>query len=173
MIFSPAKAWEEIRIESKDKVYMEFVYPLIGFCALSLFIGSLPGFGWHTYQALAACSVLGVAQFGGFFLSAYLFNLMQVKMFKKTSDVELSRQFVGYAFVCLFLVQIVVGLLPIFRLVGWLLQCYTFYIVWSGASFAGIERKDRVLFTCLTSVNILLCPSVISFVFNKLTVIFQ
>ena len=42
MISSPARAWEEIRLEEdRRKVFTAFVYPMIGLCGLSVFIGSL------------------------------------------------------------------------------------------------------------------------------------
>ena len=42
LISSPAKAWEEIRLEEdRRKVFTAFVYPMIGLCGLSVFIGSL------------------------------------------------------------------------------------------------------------------------------------
>ena len=41
LISSPAKAWEEIRLEEdRRKVFTAFVYPMIGLCGLSVFIGS-------------------------------------------------------------------------------------------------------------------------------------
>ena len=42
LISSPARAWEEIRLEEdRRKVFTAFVYPMIGLCGLSVFIGSL------------------------------------------------------------------------------------------------------------------------------------
>ena len=41
MIYSPAKAWDEIACEEdKKKLLGAFVYPMIGFCGLSVFIGT-------------------------------------------------------------------------------------------------------------------------------------
>ena len=47
LISSPARAWEEIRLR-KDirEVSFEYVYPMIGFAALSVFIGSIVERGW-------------------------------------------------------------------------------------------------------------------------------
>ena len=41
LISSPARAWEEISLEDRRKVFTAFVYPMIGLCGLSVFIGSL------------------------------------------------------------------------------------------------------------------------------------
>ena len=47
LISSPASAWEEIRLEEdKRKVFGAFVYPMIGLCGLSVFLGSLFSRGW-------------------------------------------------------------------------------------------------------------------------------
>ena len=52
MISSPARAWEEIRLEEdRRKVFTAFVYPMIGLCGLSVFIGSLMAKGWGGPQS--------------------------------------------------------------------------------------------------------------------------
>ena len=136
LISSPAKAWEEISMEEdRRKVYMAFVYPMIGLCGLSVFIGSLLTNGWH-------------------------------------SNMPLTQQFAGYALVVSFLLQIVTGLLPDFRIIAWLLQFYIVYVVWEGVPILmGVEEKQRLKYTLLSSVLLILCPAVIQIVFNRLTAI--
>ena len=85
LISSPAKAWEEISMEEdRRKVYMAFVYPMIGLCGLSVFIGSLLTNGWggpQSFQiAMTNCCVVAVALFGGYFLAAYAINEMGTRM---------------------------------------------------------------------------------------------
>lgn len=177
LISSPAKAWEEIRVEEdRRKVFAEFVYPMIGLCGLSVFIGSLVANGWggpQSFQiAMTQCCAVAVALFGGYFLAAYAINELRVKMFGMTSDAPLTQQFAGYAFVVCFLLQILNGLLPDFKIVGWLLQFYIVYVVWEGASvLMGVDEKNRLRFTLLASVLLIICPAIIQFVFNKLTTI--
>ena len=108
LISSPAKAWEEIRLEEdRRKVFTAFVYPMIGLCGLSVFIGSLLAKGWggpESFQyAMTQCCAVAVSLFGGYFLAAYLINGMRVKMFMMDSDMPLTQQFAGYALVVLFL----------------------------------------------------------------------
>ena len=72
LISSPAKAWEEISMEEdRRKVFMAFVYPMIGLCGLSVFIGSLLTNGWggpQSFQiAMTNCCAVAVALFGGYF----------------------------------------------------------------------------------------------------------
>ncbi|MBR3718131.1 MAG: DUF1282 family protein, partial [Bacteroidaceae bacterium] len=83
LISSPAKAWEEITLESRQLVMKEFVYPLIALAGLSVFIGVLFDVGWSSpdnYQeAMTQCCAVAVSLFGGFYLSAYLVNQIGVK----------------------------------------------------------------------------------------------
>ena len=68
LISSPAKAWEEISMEEdRRKVFMAFVYPMIGLCGLSVFIGSLLTNGWGGPQSfqIAMTNCCAVAGLGG------------------------------------------------------------------------------------------------------------
>ena len=65
LISSPAKAWEEIRLEDRRAVLTVFVYPMIGLCGLSVFIGALWTNGWggpQSFQlAMTQCCAVAVA----------------------------------------------------------------------------------------------------------------
>lgn len=176
LISSPAKAWEEIYIEDRRKVYMAFVYPMIGLCGLSVFIGTLLTNGWSGPQsfqiAMTSCCAVAVALFGGYFLASYAINEMGVRMFGMPTNISLTQQFAGYALVVPFMLQIVTGLLPDFRIIAWLLQFYIVYVVWEGApKLMNVEEKTRLKFTLLSSVLLIICPMVIKIVFNKLTAV--
>ena len=177
LISSPAKAWEEIRLEEdRRKVFVAFVYPMIGLCGLAVFIGSLLANGWggpQSFQiAMTQCCAVAVALFGGYFLAAYAINQLRVQMVGMSDDIPLTQQFAGYALVVSFLLKIITGLLPDFSIIGWLLQFYIVYVVWEGAPIVmQVEEKNRLRFTILSSLLLILCPAVIQFVFNKLTAI--
>lgn len=177
LISSPVKAWEEISMEKdRQKVFITFVYPMIGLCGLSVFIGSLLTNGWGgppSFQiAMTNCCAVAVALFGGYFLAAYAINEIGVRMFGMSANISLVQQFAGYALVVPFLLQIATGLLPDFRIIAWLLQFYIVYVVWEGAPIMmRVEEKQRLKYTLLSSLLLILCPTVIQFVFNKLTAI--
>lgn len=177
LISSPARAWEEIRLEEdKRKVFTAFVYPMIGLCGLSVFIGSLITMGWggpQSFQfAMTQCCAVAVSLFGGYFLAAYLINSLCVNMLKMDNDVPLAQQFAGYALVVLFLLKIVIGILPDFKIIALLLQFYIVYVVWEGsARVMQVVEKDRLRFTILSSILLIVCPAAIEWVFNKLTVV--
>ena len=61
------------------------------------------------------------------------------------SNMPLTQQFAGYALVVPFLLQIVTGLLPDFRIIAWLLQFYIVYVVWEGVPvLMGVEEKQTI-----------------------------
>ena len=177
LISSPAKAWEEISMEEdRRKVFMAFVYPMIGLCGLSVFIGSLLTNGWggpQSFQiAMTNCCAVAVALFGGYFLAAYAINEMGVRMFGMPANAPLTQQFAGYALVVPFLLQIVTGHLHDFRIIAWLFQFYIVYVVWEGAPILmQVEEKVRLKYTLFSSVLLILCPTVIQIVFSKLIAI--
>ena len=94
LISTPVKAWEEICDETDhQKVMGGFVYPLIGLCGLSVFIGTFIGntAGVSAFQiAMTRCCATFVSLFGGFFLAAYLSNLLGKKMLKRDEEVVWS-----------------------------------------------------------------------------------
>lgn len=177
LISSPARAWEEIRLEEDRRtVFTAFVYPMIGLCGLSVFIGSLLLKGWsgpESFQyAMTQCCAVAVSLFGGYFLAAYLINALRVRLFMQDDDINLTRQFAGYAMVVPFLLQIIIGVLPDFNIIAMLLQFYIVYVVWEGSrSLMEIEEKDRLRFTVISSILLIVCPAVIQLLFNKLTLL--
>ena len=177
LISSPAQAWEEIRLEEdRRKVFTAFVYPMIGLCGLSVFIGSLLTMGWggpQSFQyAMTRCCAVAVALFGGYFLAAYLINVMGVRWMRMPDQLPLVQQFAGYALVVVFLLRIVLGILPDFQIIAILLQFYTVYIVWEGsARLLRVADASRLRFTLMTSVVLIVCPMLIEWIFNELTVV--
>ncbi|MBQ8225372.1 MAG: YIP1 family protein [Bacteroides sp.] len=176
LISSPARAWEEISLEEdKRKVFTAFVYPLIGLCALSVFIGSLWTKGWDGPQsfqyAMRACCAVAVSLFAGYFLAAYLINALRVHMLGGQTDMALAQQFAGYALVVPFLLKMVIGILPDFSIIALLLQFYTVYVVWEGSvALLHVAEKMRLRFTILASLLLVLCPALVEWLFNRLTI---
>ena len=86
-------------------------------------------------------------------------------------DIALAQQFAGYSLVVPFLLHIIIGVLPDFSVIGLLLQFYIVYVVWEGTStLMKVGEKDRLRFTILSSVLLIVCPSSIQWIFNKLTI---
>ena len=101
ILSSPAKAWEQIASERDGKsVLPGFVYPMIGLCGMSEFIGTFFGkeFIPDVFQvALTHCCAVAVALFGGFFLSVYLIDKMLHKWFGTSVARDTVVVFVAYS----------------------------------------------------------------------------
>ena len=177
LISSPARAWEEIRLQTDPRrVFTAFVYPMIGLCGLIVFIGTLVDYGWggpQSFQlAMTRCCAVAVALFGGYFLAAWLINAFCTRFLHRPSDLPGIWQFSGYALVVLFLLRIILGILPDFQIIALLLQFYTLYIVWEGSrALLDIVEADRLRFTLVSTLLLILCPWLIEWVFNELTVL--
>ena len=174
LLSSPAKAWEEIVHQDVHTVFMDFVYPMIGLCGLSVFLGTLFSYGWsgpESFQiAMTVCCAVAVSLFGGYFLAAYCLNQIGMRFYNMPNRLASTQQFAGYALVVFFLVQLVEGLFPNFKVLGWILQFYTVYVIWEGAPIVMKVRDSfRLSYTLVSSVLLIICPSVIRFVFDYLT----
>lgn len=175
LMSSPAKAWSEIENETnRKKVMSEFVYPMIGLCGLSVFIGTFIGntAGVSAFQiAMTRCCATFVSLFGGFFLASYLTNLLGKNVLGREDEKEMNQQFVGYAMVVTFVLDIITGLFSI-SLLSWILQFYTIFVVYEGArSLMAVESKKLTSYSLIASVIIMVCPSLIAAVFDKLSLI--
>lgn len=175
LISSPAKAWREIiHEEDRKKMLGAFVYPMIGFCGLSVFIGTFIGntAGTAAFQiAMTRCCATFVSLFGGFFLASYLVDLLGQKMLERNENPALNQQFVGYAMVVTFVLDMISGLFSIFIL-RWILQFYTVFVVYEGArSLMKVDEKNLTRYSLIASLIIMICPSVIAAIFEKLSLV--
>ena len=97
LISSPARAWEEISLEDRRKVFTTFVYPMIGLCGLSVFIGSLMKMGWDGPQsiqyAMTHCCAVAVSLCCGYFLAAYLIHGWRVSKYLVDIDITFATNF--------------------------------------------------------------------------------
>ena len=176
LISSPAKAWEEIvkNTEVEQRLLLPgFVYPMIGLCGLSEFIGAFIGrdFQPEVFQlALTRCCGVAVSLFIGFFLASYLLKQINERWFDNhKSDGEIQL-FVGYSLVVTFVLQIVSGLFSIL-IIHWILQIYTLYVVFEGARcMMKVPENKITMYSIVATLVILLSPTLIDFIFNKLSV---
>lgn len=175
LISSPAQAWLEIKDEEdRRKLLGTFVYPMIGFCGLSVFIGTFIGntAGVDAFQiAMTRCCAVSVSLFGGFFLAAYLLDLLGQKWLGRMEAKELNQQFVGYSMVVIFVLNIFTGLFSL-SILHWILQFYTVYVVYEGARLLmNVAEKSLIRYALIASAVIILSPELIVIVFDKLSLI--
>lgn len=176
LVSSPAKAWKEIAAEDRQAVFSAFAYPMMGLCGLSVFVGTLLEGGESAaplfQRAMTSCCAVFVSLFGGYFLAAYGINRLGVRFFGQRDDLSLARQFAGYSLVVVFLLDIITGLLPAFGILSWVFRFYTLYVVWEGTRvLTGVDERRQVSFAVMATVVLLLCPVLLEYAFNKLTVI--
>ena len=170
----PGKAWKEIaEEEDRRRVLPAFVYPMMGLCGLSVFIGTLlagDGLAAPVFQrAMTSCCAVFVSLFGGYFLAAYGINQLGMKLFGQEDDVQQAQQLGGYSLVVTFLLDIIVGLFPGFLILSWILQFYLVYVVWEGVRvLVAIADNRQLPYTVMASVLLIACPALIDFVFDKL-----
>ena len=110
LLSTPGKAWSEIAERGVGRSVMPaFVYPLIGLCGLSEFIGTFIGkdFSSVMFQvALTRCCAVAVALFGGFFLSAYLLDKLNHNWLGGERILyDRILVFVGYSMVVTFCIE--------------------------------------------------------------------
>lgn len=175
LLSSPAQAWQEIaKEEDRKKVMSVFVYPMIGFCGLSVFIGTFIGntAGVSAFQiAMTRCCATFVSLFGGFFLASYLTNLLGKNILGREDEMELNQQFVGYAMVVTFVLDIISGLFSI-SLLHWILQFYSVFVAYEGArALMNVDEKNLTRYSLIASVIIIICPILIATIFDKLSII--
>ena len=175
LISSPAKAWTEIECEENRKqVLSMFVYPLIGLCGLSVFVGTFIGntAGVSAFQiAMTRCCATFVSLFGGFFLASYLSNMLGKQMLERDDQMELNQQSVGYAMVVTFVLDIISGLFSL-SILHWILQFYTVLVVYEGArSLMDVEEKFLTRYSLIVSIIVIVCPALIAVVFDKLSLV--
>jgi len=181
LISSPAKAWEEISFEEdRRKVMVTFVYPMIGLCGMavfaSVFIYNFPNVDLTPNQlfqmAMTKCCAVFIAFFAGYFLAAKMVSKMARSVFKVDCNMAKGEQLVGYAMVVPFVLKIIVELIPPFFILKLIFQFYIIYILWEGARvLLKMNENKSSWFSIFASILIVVCPSVIEFIFNKLTVL--
>ena len=165
LISTPGKAWDEI-IERKEgrTVVSKFVYPLIGLCGLSEFLGALIGHDTSAlvFQfAMTRCCAVAVSLFGGFFLASYLLDKINSRWTKALISLEQMQVFVGFSMVAIKVLHLI-------------LQIYTIVVAFEGTRrWLHISEEKQTSFAIVSTIAILACPALIEFLFNEFSVLFN
>jgi Protein of unknown function (DUF1282). len=179
LISSPAKAWEDISVnQDSQKVIVDYVYPMIGFCGIAWLIGSIYRRGWNTplsFQlSMVDCCGIAIALFGGFFLAAYIVNKYLLRQFRIERSPQQVLVFIGYSMTMVFIADMITGILPSMQPIGIMIQLYTLYIVYVGSTpMMKVEASFKMPFTIAFSIIIIGCPMLIEFIYQNLVTIFN
>ena len=176
LLSKPKEAWNNIMQEDKQMVFTSFVYPMLALSGLSVFIGSLFSNEGTTankifQRALTDASAKAIALFGGVYLVSFLIERFTPRLFSVQIKKCGCQQLVGYGFVIVFVLSIIVGLFPNLKVLASIFQFYIVYIVWEGVSnFIEVKEENKFKVTLFVSFLILCCPWLIEFAFNMLTI---
>lgn len=166
LIFRPSETWIKLREREDDEeaFLSRYVYPLIGLVALAAFLGVLFSYKEFNIEiALKSAIKSLVSAGGGFFLAVYIMGEVWQHLFKRPKDIKLCQSFVGYSSSVMFLTSIVLSLLPEFFFLHAVIL-YTPYLIWEGAtSYMGIEEKEQVRFSVISTLIVMLPPIAIGY----------
>jgi hypothetical protein len=164
LVTQPAKAWKLIadRKETHEEFLSHFIYPLIGVCALSAFVGELFGSGESNVQnALKEATGVLTSLFAGYYAASFAVKQISMRWFPMEGDIRFFQRYIGYAMAITFVITAILELMPDFFFIR-IGELYVFYIVWeSVGTFVQVEEKKRVRFATAVSAFILLSPYVI------------
>jgi cation transport ATPase len=172
LIFSPSKAWRNLRekrTDDNEKFLSDFVYPFIGMITLAAFLGILFTRREFDIQIALKSAILSLLSvFGGFFLASYLVNEMWRSLFKREKNMKRCQNFVGYSSALMFSLEIILRLLPEFFFLRFFVL-YTIYIVWEGAiPYMDVQEPEQLKFVGFSTAIIIGAPYVIEFILGLL-----
>ncbi|MDR2472819.1 MAG: YIP1 family protein [Tannerella sp.] len=172
LIINPAASWAKLDAErpaKNDKFLSDYVYPFIGLMAAAAFVGLFVSEEKFSLESAIKASLLAIlAATGGFFLTSYLINELNVRMFHLEKDILSAQRFTGYSSCADFCVNIIYSIFPSFFILP-LLKIYTCYIVWEGsAPYMKIVEADRLKYTGIASGLIVFVPWVLVYLIGFL-----
>lgn len=174
LILFPSKAWREIKGEGRGDVLSGFVYPMIGLCGLVSFVaGILEHYSDKPYEvfryAMTDCCIMCVALFGSFFLSSYIVNNVERKMFGIEEDINNTYTLVGYSMSVVFVTYALFPLFTDSRILLYFLQLYTVFVVWEAAALmTKLDDNRRAAYTMSVAGSIVILTGTIYALFNIL-----
>ena len=164
LVMQPANAWKTIaeRKETHEEFLSHFLYPLIGVCTLSAFLGELFGSGESNLQnALKEATAVFTSLFAGYYLASFAIKQIASRWFSLEADIKYFQRYIGYAKAIIFVINSVLKLKPnyFFIEIG---ELYVFFIVWeSVTNFIQIDEKKKVTFSSIATAFIVLSPMII------------
>lgn len=161
LVVQPTKGWELIaeRKETHEEFLSHFIYPLLGICTLSAFVGELFGNGDSNIQnSLKEATVVLTSLFAGYYAAAFAIKQISNRWFKINEDIHFFQRYTGYAMGITFVVTAVLELMPDLFFIR-IANLAVFYIVWSSVeNYIQMEEKNRIRFAALASAFMLVSP---------------
>lgn len=177
LLLKPALAWKAIaHSKSKAPMLNKFLYPMIMLCCISTFVGTLFAHEFSGENFYSAIVKMGL-EFARIFFAYYLLSFLVAKLPRLMLNSDCSRLttdlLAGFSMVVVLLLDISLGLFPNFRIIAWILQFYTFKVVWDGAAvLLRVPEEQRLGITAAVSLLVLVVPFVVGYAMLLLSVNF-
>lgn len=163
LIVAPGKTWAEIKEkdESTDHFLNNFLYPVMGVTALSVF-GGFFGSDFTLEKGIKLGTICFVKYFVGFYLCAFLIEEMSLRIFEMPKNIKKSRIFSGYLLSISMVITFAMNLLPNnFSFLAFA-PLYIVYVVWEGIkNYFEVPETKKMLSTIFISIVVLLSPMII------------
>lgn len=176
-MFNPSRAWKEIAGEdSSTDVQVMYVFPMLGLCALVAFLASFIenlGTGIAQYdifrQAIINACLTVIPLFSVYMISIYIIRNILGSLFGIQGDLPVVRKFTGYSMTVLFASYTIISFPVDFKILIWLAQVYTMFIIWEGSGrLFRLDDNKRLILTIFLFALLVLGGGLLYFIFYKM-----
>ncbi|MBN1542777.1 YIP1 family protein [candidate division KSB1 bacterium] len=160
LLSNPANEWPVINVESGNSTHIikNYLVYLVGVAIAAQFVGGL-FLGRNLFASLISSLVIGVLMIVGFYVAAYVINLLSPS-FGGIQDDQKAFKLVAYAATASLVAQIVV-ILPFLGIVALIGSLYSIYLFYVGAPIVlGVPKEKSLLFT-LVSILVMVGVSIV------------
>lgn len=179
LLFKPSSTWREIAKEDGGVDVMgSYFYPLAGLAGTISFLAILIT-EWvgddaaHPFvmfrEALIGCCVTCVPIIVSFFVSVFMLGKVARALFDFDSKEEAAiYKLVAYSMTVLCVTYTVLAFPVDFKILVWLCQVYTMYLIWEGCScLFKLDDNKKLVFTVMAFVSMVGVSGVTYLLFNK------
>ncbi len=173
----PAKEWEVIAVENKDRktIFMQFVLPLLCLVTLASIIGSLLFASRMVFSfkyVICNIAILWCSLSVGLYLSSFVVTEITARKIG-WKDHDKSFALMAYASSAVYLVLAIVQLFPFFNELL-VLGFYSCYLYWVGIPFLiQAQGQKQMIFVLLSFIIVALVFSLVFYFFgNVISAIF-
>lgn len=177
ILLRPSQTWEEIAREDEGgDVLSSYFYPLMGLAGLVSFIAYfVVGYVGDASQpfalfkdAIIGCCVTCVPVFLSFFVSAFVLGKVARSLFGVVVAQSDIYRLLGYSMTVLFVTYTVLAFPIDFKILVWLCQVYTIFLVWEGCGrLFDFDDNRRLVFTVMAFLSEVVVAGGIYYLFCK------
>ncbi len=177
VLFKPSAAWDEIAGSDKESEALEaYFYPMLGLSGMLAFIvffitdyaaASKHPFDLFKDAIIGTCTTC-MPMFVSFFATTYLINKIAKPLFDIDTKQDDVNKLVAYSMTVLFVTYTFLAFPIDFKILLWLCQVYTIYLVWEGCGHLfKMDDNKRLVLTVITFLSMLMVAGLTYFIFYK------